>query len=273
MQRKQHGQCSQTCNDSAITPSPDAYIGVFDSGVGGISVLREARALLPHERFIYLGDNANAPYGTKTESEIQSLAIAAAGQLMEWGLKALVVACNTATSAAIDVLRAKYKIPVIGMEPAIKPANAIRKNGAVLVLATPATLALKKFTALMSLYGDGVIPVACGGLMELVESGRPDSPETELYLTERLGAYENLPVDAIVLGCTHYLFVRPVIKRLFPGTPIIDGNAGTARQLCRKIAEKGLLRESGEGSATFLTTGDEAFFLPLMEKLSYFTDF
>ena len=160
----------------------ESAIGVFDSGVGGVSVLRNMARLLPRERFIYYGDNLNAPYGTKSEEEIRTLAMHVADVLLASDIKALVVACNTATSAAIVQLREKLTIPVVGMEPALKPASQMRRNGKVIVLATPATLRQKKFLRLYELYGQNAVIRPCAGLMEFAEREELEGPGIEGYL-------------------------------------------------------------------------------------------
>lgn len=146
-------------------------IGFFDSGVGGVSVLHTARRILPNEHFLYYGDNGHAPYGPKPLEEIRRLSAESVGVLLDRGVKAVVIACNTATSAYAEILRAELKLPVIGMEPALKPAQEARHGGEILVLATQATLTLPKFQRLMKRYGDHVIPVVGRGLVELVEAG------------------------------------------------------------------------------------------------------
>ncbi|MEA5067560.1 MAG: glutamate racemase, partial [Christensenellaceae bacterium] len=154
----------------------DRPIGVFDSGVGGVSVLRSLVRVLPGERYLYYGDTRNAPYGDRAEAEIRSLTRAAAERLLGQGVKALVIACNTATSAAAEALRCALDIPVIGMEPALKPAALARGRGKVLVMATAATLRQGKFRALMERYGRDALVAPCPGLMEFVERGELDSP-------------------------------------------------------------------------------------------------
>ncbi len=149
-------------------------IGIFDSGVGGVSVLRDAMALLPHERFLFYGDNANAPYGLKSPEEIRACVRRVVDELLQRDVKALVIACNTATAAAAKELRETLALPVIGMEPALKPAHALLHGGQILVLATPATLHMEKFQRLMALYGEGAVPVEGRGLVECVESGHLD---------------------------------------------------------------------------------------------------
>jgi len=245
----------------------ESAIGVFDSGVGGVSVLRDMTRLLPRERFIYYGDNLNAPYGVKSEEEIRRLAMRVADLLMESDIKALVVACNTATSAAIVQLREKLTIPVVGMEPALKPASQMWHGGQVLVLATPATLRQNKFRHLYELYGENAVIQPCAGLMEFAEKGELDGEGIQAYLAECLEPYKGTQIDAAVLGCTHYVFLKQAIAKALPGVPLIDGNNGTARRLEYLLAERDLLRREGEGSVTFRTSGDENVYIPLMKRL------
>ncbi len=245
----------------------NSAIGFFDSGVGGVSVLRDAVRLMPHERFLYYGDNINAPYGTKSEDTIRTLAIHVADVLLSYDIKALVIACNTATSAAAAALRARLTIPVVGMEPALKPASQLWHGGRILVLATPATLRQNKFQLLNEKYGEHAVVRPCAGLMELVEAGELAGERLDAYLTAVLDEYRGVQLDAVVLGCTHYVFLRRALARLLPGVPLIDGNEGTARRL-RSLLEQGdALRPEGEGGVTFMTSGDEAVFIPLMERL------
>ena len=198
----------------------DQPIGFFDSGVGGISVLREARALLPREHFIFYGDNAHAPYGSKDEEEIRTLTWDAVQILLAQNIKALVVACNTATSAAAASLRQALTLPVIGMEPALKPATQLRHGGTVLVMATARTLSLPKFQLLMQRYGQDAVPLPCPGLMEFVERGILRGEALTRFLGDLLAPYLDRQVDAVVLGCTHYVFVRDAIAALFPPSKI-----------------------------------------------------
>ena len=246
----------------------DAPVGVFDSGVGGISVLRDLRALMPDEDFIYFGDGANAPYGEKSSDEIRVLAWNVVEKLLDRGIKALVIACNTATAAAAPLIRERLDMPVVAMEPALKPASACAHGGKVVVMATPLTLSLDKFKRLMSEYGRDALPMPCPGLMDMVERGVVDGPEMDEYLAgvrEKIG---DVRVDAVVLGCTHYVFLRTAVERAFPGAQVIDGNGGTARQLKRLLEERGLARgESGRvGSVELITSGDPSE-IELMRKL------
>ncbi len=235
-------------------------IGMFDSGVGGISVLREAVRQLPHERFIFFGDTKNAPYGTKTKEEVLSLSRRIVEMLLGKGCKAIVIACNTATSAAAATLRAEYAdLPIIGMEPALKPASLLHQDGIVLSLATPGTIAGEKYAHLYALYGEGVVSMPCKGLMEFAERGELDSEALHDYLKDLFLPYQGKKVEAVVLGCTHYVFLKKAIQRFFPETPLIDGNAGTVRQLARRLAEKGTLApDAAEGGAELLSSGGEA---------------
>lgn len=223
-------------------------IGVFDSGVGGISVLRELVALMPNENYIFYGDSGNAPYGTKTLSEVQRLTCADAEYLLGQGVKALVVACNTATSAAIRILRAQYPdIPVIGIEPALKPAVMAKENPRVLVMATPMTLREEKFRLLMERFEKRatILPLPCPGLVEFVERGELESRELERFLTELFAQYREQPVDCVVLGCTHYPFVKPMVQKVLGEHVLVfDGGAGTARETKRQLQERGLLNPS-----------------------------
>ena len=243
-------------------------IGVFDSGLGGVSVLRNMRALLPMEDFIYYGDDKNAPYGTKPEAEILRLAIDDVSFLLNHNVKAIVIACNTATSAAASYLRENLSIPVIGMEPALKPASLDRKKGIIGVMATPATLKQKKFRLLYEKYGEHAMPIPCPGLMEFAEKGILDGEELDAFLKELLNPYlEKFALESLVLGCTHYVFLKGAIQKACPYLSLYDGNDGTARQLKRVLSDKNWLKESGEGSVSMYTSGDEDSILPLMWSL------
>ena len=240
-------------------------IGVFDSGVGGISALQAMVRVLPQEHFIYYGDTANAPYGTKETGEVIACVRRVTDRLLEKGIKALVIACNTATGAAAYTLRRELTIPVIGMEPALKPASELRKNGDILVLATPLTLHQEKFNALMEKYGEGAERVPCTGLMELVEQENWQGAED--YLKATFAQYDLRKVDAVVLGCTHYVFLKEQIRNMLPEhIAITEGSLGTARQLKRVLARNRLLKESGEGRVELETSGSPED-LKKMERL------
>ncbi len=246
---------------------PDRFspIGVFDSGVGGISVLSELVRCLPGEDFLYYGDTLHAPYGTKSQGEVLAYVRGVMNHLMAQDVKAVVIACNTATSVAAATLRQELSLPIIGMEPALKPASEMRHGGQILVLATPMTLRLPKFQALYARYGEGAVPLPCPGLMELVEQQAFD--QASRYLAELFSPYDMAQVDAIVLGCTHYVFLRPCLQQLLPPhVLVLDGNAGTARQLHRVLEARHLLNDRG-GSIRFETSGDRATVLPLLAQL------
>jgi glutamate racemase len=232
-------------------------IGVFDSGVGGISVLRHIHALLPHENLLYVADSANAPYGNKTPEFIHERSFALSDFLINQGAKALVVACNTATAAAISALRESYSIPIIGMEPAVKPAAAATKTGVIGVLATVGTLKSAQFAALLDNYGQGVTVVTegCPGLVECIERGELASPETRKLLEGYIKPLLNAGADTIVLGCTHYPFVKPLIQEVAgPEIVLIDTGAAVARQLQARLADKELSVERREvGTVSFWT--------------------
>lgn len=220
-------------------------IGVFDSGLGGISVLRACTALLPQEDFLFFGDSANAPYGEKSLDQVRQLTLDHVASLLHQGVKAVVVACNTATSAAIVPLRQTYPdCPIIGIEPALKPAAQADNSSSVLVMATPLTIREDKYQKLAAAFCHeaNVISLPCKGLAEMVEQGIWDGPALDSYLQDLLLPFRYCNVEYIVLGCTHYPFVRKAIARNF-GRPveIIDGSEGTARQLKRQLEAAGLL--------------------------------
>ena len=240
-------------------------IGIFDSGIGGLSVLAHARNTMPDVDFLYYADTEHVPYGTKSRGEVMGCINRIMDHLLAQDVKAVVIACNTATAVAAAELRARYDLPIIGIEPALKPAHEQRKEGSILVLATPMTLKLEKFRALYARYGEGAIPLPCPGLMELVE--REANDEARRYLLELFSPYDLNAVDAVVLGCTHYVFLRPILKNIMPQTvSVLDGNEGTARQLRRVLAGKDLLSD-GPGSVTLETSGNPAIVLPVMQRL------
>lgn len=246
-------------------------IGVMDSGVGGISVLRELVKLMPGEDYLYYGDSAHAPYGTKEVAEVVKYTRAAAEFLLKKGAKALVVACNTATSVAIPVLRETYtEIPVIGIEPALKPAVLAKEHPRVLVMATPMTLEQEKFSNMMHFYENDacIVKVPCPGLVEFIEAGLLDGPELQSYLTTRFAPFDPQSADGIVLGCTHYPLIREKIAALFPNAMIFDGGEGTARQTKRRLEECGLLSpKTAGGKITFFNSSSDPAMLALSEKL------
>jgi len=247
--------------------SEERPIGVFDSGVGGISTLAALTGELPGERFIYYGDTRNAPYGTRTTEEVRGLVRQVVRTLEADEIKALVIACNTATGAAAAMLRQEKSYPVIAMEPALKPAEEHWQGGKILVMATPLTLRQEKFFSLMERFGAHAVPLPCPGLMELVE--REDEEGARAYLEALFSSWRLDGVDAVVLGCTHYVFLLPLIRRMLPERILItDGSRGTARQLRRVLAERDLLRAAEDGGAVeFRTSGDRQSVIPRMERM------
>lgn len=244
-------------------------IGLLDSGLGGIGVLGETLRQLPNEDYVYYGDTANAPYGDKAPEEVLGLVHQAVERLIELRCKAIVIACNTATSVSAGKLRQELDLPIIGMEPALKPASQLPGGGKILVMATRVTLALPKFQALMAQYGRDAVPVPCPGLMECVERGELEGPKVTALLRQLLGPWLSQPVKAVVLGCTHYPFLRKTIAALFPaGTPLIDGNAGSVRQLRRRLEEQDLLSDRQEpGRITFLSSSEDPSVLQRMQTM------
>ena len=227
----------------------EEYIGVFDSGVGGISVLRELMRFMPQEKYLYFGDSANAPYGKRSAEEVKQLTLNAAEMLFARGCKALVVACNTATAAAIDTLRETYPDAIIiGIEPALKVAADRFPGGNIGVMATPVTLQEEKFNNQLERFpGVTVHTIPVPDLVALVEQGHTDDEAVENLLRPVLTPYAN-KLDAVVLGCTHYPFAAKAISKLLgENTAVLDGGAGTARETRRRLMQEGLLHE-GEGS-------------------------
>ncbi len=244
------------------------YIGVFDSGLGGISVLRHLRQLMPGERYLYFGDSANAPYGSRSTEEVRQLTMAAAEKLLaQKPLKALVLACNTATAAAVRQLREKYpQLIVIGIEPALKVAADHFPGGRIGVMATEVTLREEKFDALLHRFVEHctVTKIPMPGLVQLVESGKTAGEEVEALLRSRLeGCIGTL--DAVVLGCTHYPLAAEAISKVLGETVVLlDGGAGTARETRRRLEKAGLLEE-GQGELILENSRND----PGMTALAY----
>jgi len=240
----------------------DAPVGVFDSGVGGISVLQHIHALLPHEQLLYAADSKYAPYGSKTPEEIQSRCFDLTDFLIAKGAKAIVVACNTATAAAIDKMRAKYSLPIIGMEPAVKPAAAASKNGVIGVLATVGTLKSVQFAGLLESYGRNVkvVTQGCIGLVECIERGELSSSTTLSLLEQYCKPLLDEGADTIVLGCTHYPFVKPLIRQIVgDDVALIDTGAAVAKHLQKRLAALDLLTQQHQaGTVKFWTNSQSA---------------
>lgn len=245
-------------------------IGVFDSGVGGLSVAREIRRHLPHESILYLADTAWCPYGGRAEEEIRGRALAIARHLAARGAKLIVVACNTASGAALEALRAELDVPVVGMEPAVKPAARATRNRRVGVMATAATLGADRFSRLMEDHAVDVVVTshACPGLVELVESGEVEGERADAVLRPLLQPFRDAGVDTLVLGCTHYPFVGEAIRRQLGGqVTLIETGEAVARQTARVLEERRLAAGGGEGGIEVLTTGDPAVVAPVVERL------
>ena len=235
-----------------------ATIGIFDSGSGGLSVLREIRKVLPSEHYIYYSDNAHCPYGEKSPEYIQERARVITRLLLDRGAEAVVVACNTATGAAIATLREEFDIPFIGMEPAVKPAVLETRSGVIGVLATAGTLKASKYLNTKGLYQDNVrIEEHVGeGFVQLVERGELDGPEAERVVRASLQPLLDAGADAIVLGCTHYPFLLPVIRRIAgPSVHVLDPAPAVAKQLVHVLLEKGII---DAGSLSGMTLGSHS---------------
>jgi glutamate racemase len=233
-------------------------IGLFDSGIGGTSIWREIHQLMPGEDTIYLADSRNAPYGKKSKAEIIALSEKNTEHLLSLGCKIIVVACNTATTNAIKELRAKYDVPFIGIEPAIKPAAKYSETQTIGILATKGTLSSELFNKAVEIYQDTKIIEQVGhGLVELIEAGQIDSPEMDTLLKCYLEPMIAANIDYLVLGCSHYPYLVPQLEKLLPeGIAIIDSGEAVARQTYNVLSEKSALAEPKTGKAVFYTNSD-----------------
>ncbi|KVT72995.1 glutamate racemase [Burkholderia ubonensis] len=245
----------------AATAAAGAPVGVFDSGLGGLSVLRAVRAQLPDESFVYVADSRNAPYGPRDEAFITERTLAIGEWLAREGAKALVVACNTATAQSIAAIRERLAIPLVGVEPGIKPAAALSASGIAGVLATQSTLASARFQALLDRYGAGrrFICQPGHGLVEAVERGDTNSPALRALLDGYLQPMLDAGADTLVLGCTHYPFFTETIRDLVGNRlTIVDTSDAIARQLARVLDERGLRTPAGTRAAPprFCSTSD-----------------
>jgi glutamate racemase len=254
-----------------VSAGPASPIGVFDSGVGGLSVLREIRRELPHESLVYIADSGSAPYGDRPATFIQDRSVAITRALLEHGAKAIVVACNTATGAAVDVLRQTFSLPIVAIEPAVKPAAAATRSGVVGVMATSVTLSSTKLLRLVGQYPapGGTEMQACPGLVEQVERGDLDSPDTRALVAQYVRPLVAKGADTIVLGCTHFAFLEPVIQEVAgPGVAVIDPAPAVARELRRRLRVASLLApDDAVATETYLTTGDAAQGSRVMSQL------
>ena len=249
--------------------SDPAAIGIFDSGVGGLSVLREIAGQLPHQDLLYFADTAHVPYGDRPAAQIRAFAQAITAFLIEQGAGVVVVACNTASAAALHALRRRFRQPIVGMEPAVKPAAALSRRG-VGVMATPATFQGELFASLVERFAQGtpLHTCVCPGLVEQVEAGRLDGAATEALLRGCLQPLLEAGIDSLVLGCTHYPFLRPVIERVVgPEVTILDPAPAVARQTGRVLARQGMLRTKGRGRVTYFTSGDAAALAAQVHRL------
>ena len=248
------------------------YIAVFDSGVGGISVLRHLLRYLPGERFLYFGDSANAPYGSRSTEEVRQLTLAAAEKLTtEYPVKALVIACNTATAAAVRQVRDCYPdLIVIGIEPALKVAADHFPGGRIGVMATEVTLREEKFDTLLHRFEKEctIAKIPAPGLVQQIEAGKTDCPETDELLRKILGSHTG-NLDALVLGCTHYPFAAGAISRILgEDVKLLDGGDGTARETRRRLEASGLLEE-GSGEVSIINSSEDSDLIRISYELLY----
>ncbi len=224
-------------------------IGIFDSGMGGVSVLGKMMEVMPEESFVYYGDSRNAPYGVKTVEKVRDYSIEICELLISEGVKAIVVACNTATSAAINDMRDQFDVPIIGMEPALKPAvESVKHQGTIAVMATEMTLREEKFEDLLQQYesSHNILKIPCPKLVELVEAEVLDGQEVESVIEACFEGVKRDEVSAIVLGCTHFVFLKDVIKEMFDNKVVIfDGNDGTTRHL-KSILDENQLKATSD---------------------------
>ncbi|MFV9506863.1 MAG: glutamate racemase [Oscillochloridaceae bacterium umkhey_bin13] len=242
-------------------------IGLFDSGLGGLSVARAVRAALPNHDLLYLADSAYCPYGPLPVAQVRARALACATWLVAQGAQSVVVACNTATSAAIETLRATLAVPVVGMEPGLKPAVAATRSGRVAVLATSGTLQSERFERLVSQFATNVTveTVPCPALVELVEAGELTGSHASATVTACVAPLLATGVDTLVLGCTHFPPLRPLIAAAAPAATIIDTGPAVAAQVARIVAAHGL--PTGSGTMRCATTGDPAQVAPALARV------
>jgi glutamate racemase len=251
--------------------SDSSPIGIFDSGVGGLSVWREIARQLPHENTIYFADQVHIPYGPRSLQEIRSFSEAITRFLLDQGCKIVVVACNTASAAALKHLRTTFPdAPFVGMEPAVKPAAETTHTGIVGVLATPATFQGELFASVVERFANGVqlIKQVCPGLVEQIEAGQLNTPDTRDMLDRFLQPIRDANADTIVLGCTHYPFVIEAVRQLMPGVNVIDPAPAVARQVDRVLKERGVpCDEDRAGQHRFVTSGELDRFQEILRLL------
>jgi len=247
-------------------------IGMFDSGVGGLSVLAALRRLAPNERLVYFADTAWFPYGPRPPAEVRKRAFAIVHRLLESQAKMIVVACNTASTAAVADLRQAFDVPFVAMVPGLKPATLTSKSGMVAILATPGTLDGEMYARVVQEFGAGtkVRNVAGAGLAELVESGEQDSATARAALREALAPVVAAGADTVVLGCTHYHFLAPAIRAEFPGVTLVDTSEPVARRAVQLLEMHGLRAPAGqEGELDLVVSGDRAAFESKMQRLGF----
>ncbi|HYP41765.1 MAG TPA: glutamate racemase [Chloroflexia bacterium] len=237
-------------------------IGAFDSGMGGLSIIAELRRTLPGEDIIFYADNANCPYGGRSDEWLRARSLEIAGLLLDQGAKAIVVACNTASAAGLEHLRAIHKVPIVGLVPALKPAVAATRTGVVGVFATQAAMRGRLLADVIERFalpaGVEVVTVVPEGFVEAVERGDLETQETAEYVARGLAPMLERGADAIVLGSTHYPFLKPIIRRIAgEHVQLIDSSEGVARQTCRVLEARHLLRKpDAPGSLTVYTSAD-----------------
>lgn len=255
-----------------IENSASLPIGVFDSGVGGISVLADLIHQLPNEQYIYFGDSGNAPYGVRSKEEVKNLSFNVVDKLLNFNIKAVVVACNTATSIVIEELREGLNIPVIGMEPALKPAIELNNSGKIVVMATPVTLREKKFNDLIMKLTDTdrVVKMPCPGLVEIIEQQGDHDAEIEDYIRKIYESYRMDAIGTVVLGCTHYVFIKDIIANVVGAeATVIDGNLGTARHVKELLKQRETLNTEGicgETSVKIMNSSKDASMITLSQR-------
>jgi len=245
-------------------------IGFFDSGIGGLTVLEESLRRLPAQDYVYMADTLHVPYGTKSQEDVREYILYAVEQMMQEGLEALVVACNTATSIAVNELRELYDIPIIGMEPAVKPAVEMNRatGKRVLVFATALTLSMPKYYALVSRVDEGGIvdSLPLPGLVRYCEALQFDKAVIGEYFREKLSGYDLDDYGIVVLGCTHYPYYRKILRELLPPhIEIVDGNAGTIRRLASLLSRYGVVEGRGSGRVKFMCTDNDPAYVDKMQ--------
>ena len=247
-------------------------VGVFDSGVGGLSVLRHFQRLAPHERVIYFADTAFFPYGPRPAAEVRKRSFAVVDRLLGSDVKMVIVACNTASAAAIGDLRAAFPVPFVGMVPGVKPAAMNSKSGCVAILATPGTLDGDLYARVVDDFGRGtrIVAVPGHGLAELVEGGEAGTTASRAAVREALAGEMGAGADTVVLGCTHYHFLEPDIRSEFPGVTIVDTSEPVARRAVQVLSEMGIEAPAGQpGGLDIIVTGDRAAFRASMQVLGF----